>query len=282
MADSVNPVGCRLTAFLVVVPKWMLAELNTHRMLSRSAASSRAIPVKKVIGEILKNPYVPVRFGANQSGMQASADLKGWRLWAARKLWLWARLPAVLFTLLLLKVGLHKQWANRVLEPWMWATVVVSGTDWTNFFRLRANGAALPDFQLVADLMLEAYLNNSPRKVNAGEWHLPFADRFLPDDAAVSAKKVVSTARCARTSYENHLGGYDYSEDERLFGKLTGDPPHAVPLEHPAEALADDSRVGNYRGWKQFRKELANEDGNDTDLGQLLAQRLAAREGRLG
>ena len=46
LIDSVNPAGQRLTTFVLRFPRFVLSEFNTHRMFSRNASSSRAIPTR--------------------------------------------------------------------------------------------------------------------------------------------------------------------------------------------------------------------------------------------
>ena len=71
IADSMGPNGARVTTFELTMPRIVLAEHNTHRMYSRNAASSRAIPVEKMLTPIEEAPMLPVWWGKNQSGMQA-------------------------------------------------------------------------------------------------------------------------------------------------------------------------------------------------------------------
>ena len=59
IADSLSPQGHRLTTFICVFPRIVLAEFNTHRMLSRNSASSRAIPFNKMLEMVKTNPFIP-------------------------------------------------------------------------------------------------------------------------------------------------------------------------------------------------------------------------------
>jgi hypothetical protein len=158
ICDSINPLRIRLTTFELTYPRFIHSELMTHRMLSKNSASSRAIPIKKMIKAVIDNPAVPERWGANQSGMQANNELTEFKKKICKFIWLQSRWFAVGIVWLLDKIGLHKQISNRLLEPWSHITVVCSGTYFNNFFSLRAHPMAQPEFQVLAYKMLKEYL----------------------------------------------------------------------------------------------------------------------------
>jgi hypothetical protein len=258
LADSISESGHRLTTFRVRFPKSLLAEFNTHRSLSRNWASSRAIPARRVRSQIIRDPFVPTYFGANQAGMQAAAELSGFRLFLAKRLWLWARYPAIVFHWALEKVGLHKQHANRILEPWMWADGIVSATEWQNFFQLRCHPDAQPEFRRLAEEMRELMKFCTPRPVKAGDWHLPLVE---PGHHIDSTLLKISAARCARVSY-SRASSTEINRDITLYDRLCGSVPmHLSPLEHQATPV--DGRHGNFCGWRQHRKDLILESGGD-------------------
>lgn len=264
LADSVNVVGDRLTTFEITFPRIVLAEFNTHREFSRNSASSRAIPVKKQIERIKKDPFIPVHWGKNQSGMQAVGELEGWRRAAAKFLWLRLRDIAIAVVQLLVFLGLHKQIANRLLEPWMWHTVIVTSCrdGLENFFAQRCHKDAQPEIQVIAKKMLPLYRNGTPRLLQPGDWHAPllFREDWAPDvlQGSPSFWQQVSAGRCARVSYLTHDGRRDHKEDVALYGRLTGNG-HMSPLEHVAQALDESVRIGNFTGFKQLRKFLPGE-----------------------
>lgn len=264
IADSVNPDGDRLTTVEAIFNRWILAELNTHRMLSRNSASSRAIPVKRVLSQVLRDPAVPVSWGANQSGMQARSELKGWRRWLARRLFLAARFPALIFVWLLSKVGLHKQVANRILEPWVWHTAIVSATEWDNFFKLRLHPDAQPEFQELARCIKAAMDASIPKQLRWGEWHLPYINDTLVFDAVsttdseIAKEAKISAACCARVSYVRQNDRRSEEEDVRFTDRLAT-AGHWSPFEHPARA--ERGSWGNFKGFKQVRKFYAGESG---------------------
>lgn len=266
IADSVSRHGQRLTTMEVVFPRMVLAEFNTHRVFSRNSASSRAIPVEKQLRKIKEQPFVPEYWGANQSGMQAEAELIAEAKDAALDEWLAARDSAVAHVEKLLAIGLHKQLANRILEPFMWHTVIVTATEWSNYFALRANEMAQPEIRKVSELMQTAYEASTPKQLSDDEWHLPLiqAEEYdgvfeKSDDA-----RMISAARCARVSYLTHEGKRDLSADIVLYDRLTSGG-HMSPLEHVARPLTEDELSGgefrgNFRGWMQLRKLVPNED----------------------
>lgn len=268
--DSVSPDGVRLTTFVVSYPRCIHSEMLTHRMLSRNSASSRAIPVEKMIRRVEEDPFVPLYFGRNQKGMQDGGALDGVEAGVALAEWLAARDDAVRHAKNLASGGVHKQLANRVVEPWMWITVVVTASEWANFFALRCHKDAEPHFQHVAGMMREAMGNSSPQPLAYGQWHLPFvsamelAEVCAGGDQVRERYKLVSVGRCARVSYETHDGRRDPEEDVRLAERLmAARPMHASPLEHVATPFVPSDerprRRGNFTGWLQFRHTVAGE-----------------------
>jgi hypothetical protein len=283
IADSISPAGVRLTTMEVVVPRIVLAEFNTHRVFSRNSASSRAIPIEKMIARVQSDPYMPERWGTNGKGMQDHGELSPRRAAWARRLWLLARSVAMLSAKCLLALDVHKQTTNRLLEPFMWHTIIVSATEWSNFTNLRCNPAAHPAIRETAEAMRVAMAESTPNLVGEGDWHLPYI--FADDRKAHSTHELVkiSCARCARISYLTHDGKRDTSEDLGLHDKLLA-PGHMSPFEHAArpmtvtdvytkllaisgvvsvDKLDIDVRehfAGNFRGWTQYRKTIAGED----------------------
>lgn len=275
LADSVSLNGVRLTTWELTYPRFVHAELMTHRLFSRNSASSRAIPTKKLMRQIRKDPAMPVWWGKNQTGMQAREELKGWRLALVRRLWLSARWGALLVAWLLGVLGFHKQIANRILEPWMFITVIVTATEWENWFKLRCHPDAQPEIGWVAKEMQRQYIANAPHFLQPGEWHLPLVDWGDKTAIVFKTKEAqdpffckVSAGRCARVSYLTHDGRRDMNEDVGLADKLMSSG-HWSPFEHVAQALpknACGNQVhdlkrcstakkwsGNLRGWTQYR-----------------------------
>jgi thymidylate synthase ThyX len=300
LADSVSPAGHRLTTLEATFPRFVLAEFNTHRVFSRNSASSRAIPIAKQLRRVLEDPYVPIEFGSNQPGMQAGPALGGAKREAAEAEWLRARDDAVRRVLGLVTdpdtasgdmlatlerieeatrakerpdgwLNVHKQVANRLLEPFMWHTVIVTATEWENFWNLRCHADAQPEIRLVAERMRDAVLASQPEELDEGEWHLPLVrpeDREQVDSIEDLVK--VSAGRCARVSYLTHAGVRDLDADVQLHDRLL-ESGHMSPLEHPARPLSagelsEGEWSGNFRGWRSYRKEIAGE-GNPLGKG---------------
>jgi thymidylate synthase ThyX len=295
LADSRSPAGYRLTTLEATFPRFVLAEFNTHRVFSRNSASSRAIPIAKQLRRVLEDPYVPIEFGSNQPGMQAGPALAGEKREAAEREWLSARDDAVRRVLALISdaelaagaelaaalaeveeairekrqppewLNVHKQVANRLLEPFMWHTVIVSATEWENFWNLRCHPDAQPEIRLVAELMRAAVAGSEPAELGVGEWHLPLVGTEEREQVASLEDLVkISTGRCARVSYLTHAGKRDLGADIQLHDRLL-ESGHMSPLEHPARPLtpAELERgewSGNFRGWRSYRKEIAGEN----------------------
>ena len=258
VADSVGPTGARITTFQLKYPRMIHSELLTHRMFSRNASSTRAIPTAKMIEWIEKDPAMPVYWGKNQQGMQATQELSEPYASRATEVWLKARDQAVRHAKTLTDIGVHKQIASRILEPWAHINVVLTATDFNNFFTLRCHPAAMPEIQVLAVQMARAYRASKPvHRQSLLGWHIPFVTPDeLTDNTLVDCLKF-SVARCARVSYLTFEGKQpDLKADIRLHDMLASNG-HWSPFEHQAECSADSSRrSGNFRGWVQYRERF--------------------------
>jgi thymidylate synthase ThyX len=259
ICDSISAAGQRLTTFALSYPRLVHSEFLTHRVFSRNASSSRAIPVKKIIDQVIDNPAMPVYFGKNQKGMQAEEELSPEGIEEVNKIILQLRDITVQKVQQLIDLGLHKQISNRYLESWHYIKVVCTATDWDNFFFLRCHKDAQPEIKQLAEMMRDAYFAQQPTLVEPGAWHLPFIDpnEDLAEDVALK----VSTARCARVSYMRHDGTpAPINDDITLHDRLV-QAGHMSPAEHQATPLLErDKYSGNFRGWQQYRKQILNEN----------------------
>jgi len=284
ISDSISPEGKRLTTMEVKMHRFVLAEFNTHRMFSRGSASSRAIPIKKRIEQVLTDPAMPLYWGKNQSGMSAAEEMDPTPKEVAIGQWLYARDQAVETVRMLSDLGVHKQLANRLLEPWLWHTTIVSSTEWMNFFGQRCainpetkQPFAQPEMYALAMAMQQAFYESTPKEIGYGEWHLPYimeediewvmAQEINCQSASdrsygrLDLLKKVSTGRCARISYLTHDGKRDPLEDVKLADKLiNAKPMHPSPLEHIATPYFEGQYKGNFEGWIQYRHSFENEN----------------------
>lgn len=274
ICDSISEDGDRLTTFEVRFHRFILAEVNTHRVLTKSSASSRAIPVSKQLERVRTDPAWPFSWPAERSGMQGGAELSSDALEAARAIWADAAEDAVLLAERLVDVGLHKSVVNRLLEPFMWHTAIITGTSFKNFFALRANPLAQPEFRVAAELMQKEYDRSTPVLLKEGEWHLPYIN--LPEDLTLSHEESikVSVARCARVSYLTHDGVRDPAKDIELYERLiSAEPMHSTPLQHCATPATENKHIvtvkrssvpltlilplyGSYIGWHDYRYDV--------------------------
>lgn len=260
LADSVNGLGDRLTTFEICFPRFVLPEYATHRAQSKNGASSRAIPVNKIIQYVIDDPVVPLRWGKNQKGMVADRDLSDSEVLAADYIWLQLRDENIAGVQALLDLGVHKTLPNRLLENWSWMTMIVSATEWGNFFALRSAPDVEDHLRHLVLMMVDAYyFQSTPILKKLGEWHLPLIDEGDPIrdeyDGVTLAK--ISAARCAAVT---HLRQHDVRAVEEWLGVCEDKlilPGHWSPLEHPA--MAHYAHNGNYLGWKQLRKHFPNE-----------------------
>lgn len=278
LCDSIQPDGVRLTTMEWTYPRCIHSEIMTHRMFSRNAASSRAIPVTAMMERIAANPFLPIEWGKNQKGMQAGEAVPLEVQMSCAEEWMLAGTDAIHRAQFLVKAGIHKQITNRLLEPWMWITIIISGTEWENLFGLRCHPAAEPHFQNLAYKARDAYDHSTPDPLPYGEWHLPLFGKSMlkrtgdlpgahADEEIAGMDRVkISCGRCARVSYLTHDGKRDTAADIRLCDDLAiNQPMHASPLEHAAQAIpmgdGRDLTCGNFRrGWVQYRKTFANEN----------------------
>lgn len=275
IADSVSKTGKRITTFQLRYQRFFHSELMTHRMLSRNASSSRAIPVSKMIKQVWTDPAMPIYWGQNKAGMQAAGQLKGFKRKLAEALWVSAGRATCIAAWGMMKMGMHKQISNRILEPWQYISVVVTATEWDNFFMLRDHEAAQPEFRDLAHKMKLAMNESAPKVLESWEWHLP----YVTESEIINARYAgsydnllpkLSAARCARVSYMKHDGKKPSIEDDlELYNQLMtrpytdkrgttygdNDPIHASPVEHQAHpAVFDEFQSGNFVGWVQLRK----------------------------
>lgn len=261
--DSINSNGDRITTLHMRYPRFIHAELMTHRVFSRNARSSRAVPVQKMIDEIMNDPVIPLYWGKNQKGMQASEECDELVMGMNREeAWLWARDNAVDAANGFMNAGYHKQVVNRILEPFMHIDTLVTATDWKNFFFLRNHKDAEPHIRDLA-IYTQEVMEDSEPVLLTDEWHLPYVmtqDREDISDGETLAK--ISAARCARISYSPFDGNASTEAELERFEKLNGIPKHASPMEH--QAYPDPKHQlphlhGNLRGWVQFRKTIPHE-----------------------
>lgn len=237
LLDSIGANGSapRLTTWKLTFPRFILAEVNTHRGLSRNYPSSRAIPVLKRMGMVIHDPVIPIEWGLDRPGMQASEQAKGFRLWLAKTTWRAASLAAVCAAWVMVKLDIHKQIANRLLEPFVEVTGLLTGVDtmWQNFFALRAHKDADPHIQALAFQMLPIYNNSVPQVLQPGEWHIPFGDS-MPEGLTWDEKIKIAVARAARVSYNTFEGPEDPLKDFKLHDRLASSG-HWSAFEHIAQ-----------------------------------------------
>ncbi len=212
------------------------------------------MPTSKLIERVEREPVIPLEWGRNKAGMSASETLSTQEAQAAQRQWLRARDDAVGHARRLLELKVHKQELNRILEPFLWHTVIVSATDWQNFFELRCARNAQPEIRAAAVLMRDAIAQSVAQPVAEGDWHTP----LLQDDERhfdVETRKRISAARCARVSYLTHEGKREIEKDLELCERLRADR-HLSPFEHVATPATEAGFHANFRGWIQMRLEV--------------------------
>lgn len=292
LADSKHwQTGTRLTTFEISIHRYVLAEANTHKMLSKNSASSRAVPIKANIEHILSDTAYPIHWGKNQAGMVADEELSPEQIEKAKEIWTKARDSAIQYALELSELGVHKQLANRLIENFSYQKIVISGTEWDNFFWLRNHGDAQPEISAPAKAMLDAYNASTPMILSRGGWHTPYVDRIIDEsgflhyysdgvELDVSDAIKVSASCCAQSSYRKNDSTLEKANIvfDRL--NLSNDSPdvrkHSSPVEHIGTPIdyEDDTieTIGithqdidghlwsaNFKDYVQYRHLIPNE-----------------------
>jgi hypothetical protein len=279
-------------------PRIIHGELMTHRVFSRNARSSRAVPVRTMLLETTTIPFVPWHWGKNQKGMQAGEECNeiisispSVRDCTREEAWLYARDQANLIATSYMDAGYHKQVVNRLLEPFSWIDTLVTSTDWANFLWLRDHKDAEPHLQDLARLVKQAIEEAEVQDLKEGEWHLPYiterdrteVEMYHNFDHTEREKWIMETlckfsaVFCARISYAPFNGDASYAKElERYDNLVKSDRVHASPTEHQAQvdSLAPVFKAGEYvgedfsykvlsgnfaPGWIQARKLIPNE-----------------------
>ena len=270
--------GTEITSFEIEFPRIILAEFNTHRAISKNTSSSRAIPSGNVIERLENAPFFPEFWGKNQSGMQAREELDDRAKTQALDAWNTFRTQAIYFTRFFQKIGLHKQLANRISEPFQTVKMVATATEWNNFYWLRDHDAAQPEMQELAQAMWDATNMVEAFNLHPGEWHLPYYRggiwrKDFPE--TLEQARMISVSCCAQTSYRKNDDTLEKAE--RLFKTFfEADRVHASPAEHQAtpinyeldylpygvthQTIDDEGTLwsNNLKDWIQFRARIPN------------------------
>ena len=251
IAHSANPyTGKELMTMSLVYPRFVHSEFMTHRVFSRNAMSSRAVPVQKMIDQVRNDPAMPIHWGSNKPGMQAGEELTGGDLITSKHLWKKAAEEAANSAQHMMTLGLHKQVVNRILEPFQWMHTIVSATEWENFFDLRISDMAEPNMRQLAQCMKMCIDLSVPAET---EYHVPYVSDEEIRNNPIGYVMMLSAARCARASYLNHDGSAPDAVKDYALAKMLKESRHASPFEHQAEALGTDDQSRNFIGWEQQR-----------------------------
>jgi len=273
IADTISHKK-RITTLEITYPRFIHAEIMTHRDRARNAGSSRAIPWATMSERIQNHPVIPIKWGLEQKGMQTGDDIPPELAALAEYLWLMARTEAMQYADQIHNIGktygqfygdykyqdvrIHKSIPNRITEPWMWITVVMTATSWRNFFKQRVDSQAEIHMQEIAKLMLATVKNSDPVEA---DMHLPYIQEDDwntpvplpgPSQSILAQMMKVSTARCARVSYVQHGQKTKSFLADLALGEKLETSGHWSPFEHPAVYTGE--RSGCYNGWQSYRK----------------------------
>lgn len=254
VCDSISEQGNRITTFELEYNRYIHGELLTNRMFSRNCSSSRAIPIKKMIEYTQNNMAMPLYYGSAKSGMQAGEELES--TWLPKLLWKSGFFVSKNIVKAMDKLKLHKQIPNRLLEPWQMIKVVVTATDFDNFFNLRIEGAAQPEIAMLAHKMYQAREDSKPKLLKEGQYHLPYVDSvdYVEGDGGygeyendqwyhlngngISLEEAIriSAASCAAQSYRTE--SMTLEKANKIFDMLVKDKTlHASPFENIATPI---------------------------------------------
>ena len=253
----------RLTSYQLSIPTCLLAELRTHRLFrygdsdfSINANSDRAIPISKKIDNVLKKPYLPIVTLKNK-GMTAIEDNIDEVL--EKKIieeYSYSMSKAINSVKNLDSLGASKQFVNRLLMPFSYSDVIITGDNecFNNFFSLRTTIDTEPNFRYIANIMLNEYKTNKPKR---SDYHIAFEkdiDNQFPN-LSLDLKVKVSMSMCARISYDNEniesLEKHIERTDRCLKNKHMSIAEHqAIPLNH-----------FNYKCDKELRSLCKNLNG---------------------
>lgn len=286
VADSVSPDGVRLTTLLTRYPRMIHAEMLRHRVFSHSVASSRAIPTERLIEQVRDDSFIPETFNKRVKGMGVGEPLDDQE--SCQLFWKYSANNSAWYAEKLMEKGVDKSRVNRLLEPYLFITDLITATEWSNFYALRDHPDAQPEFQKLAKMMRDAMEMSEPFSLDYEEWHLPFLTTSEYPEALAEGNathqwddwKNVSAGRCARVSYDKQGDSEPHTTSRARAARLV-ESGHMSPFEHVARPMGyneieeDDGRdppesfCGNFRGWIQMRKEFDNED----DFSKILSAR---------
>ncbi len=248
IAHSITENGKEIITYELEFPRFILAEQNTHRGLSKNSQSSRAVPFTKALEAIKADPVYPLYYAKNKSGMQAGELMEDRDKWRCQDEWELAMEHSLDCAERLHNYGLHKQWTNRLVEPFQYIRVVCTATELDNYFWLRDDDAAQPEIQLLAQKMQEAKENSVPEYLRKGEWHTPYVLhhrdsnnvlRYVDSDLNyldLETALKISASCCAQVSYRK----LDETREKALdiYDKLfSGNKVHLSPTEHQATPI---------------------------------------------
>lgn len=253
LLDSVSPVGHRLTTYELTYPRYIHAQLLTHRVFSRNAQSSRAERTEKLLNRMISQPVRPLQWNYAQKGMQPGERMSARHARACDLLWNQSMMAVLEHVRDMVNFNASKELINRLLEPYLTITTILTGTEFDNFFKLRCADDTQREMQVLANHMKETYEKSEPRPVAYGDYHMPFAN-FLPDSLGEHDKLRCAVARCARVSYCAHDGSYSPEQDLQLYDRLL-ESGHMSPFEHVARP-AETEPWKNLTGWVTHRAEL--------------------------
>lgn len=234
-------------------PNFLANNVVVHN--SRNSASSRAIPTLTSIKNVLASPVSPKDYGLpkNGKGMQPKSALTGLKAWLSVAMWNSLMYLTIAHCYLLNKVGLHKQWTNRLLEPYTYTKVLITSTEWDNFMKLRRHHASQDAMQVVAECIHKALNDSTPTTVHDGYWYLPYVGIFTVKPSIELLN--ISVSCCAQVSFRTSDDSPEKAE-RVVNALLNTDVKHMSPFEHIA--VTSSGNYYNLHNFMSYRYILEN------------------------
>lgn len=249
IAYSQAPNKQTVATFELDYPRWIHGEVMTHRMFSRNAMSSRAVPVNKMIDLVKYSPAIPIHFGQNQPGMQAEKELDVFAKERVKELWYACAETVADYAEEMDYYDAHKQVVNRILEPFQTMKTVVTSTEWDNFFYLRNHEDAQPEIKRLAEVMLECFDNEDPVQLTSDDWHTPyFGEGYWLKGCGIPLEDAlaISSSCCAQVSFRQLDDTLEKAK--RIYERLVESKPvHASPFEHQCKPIQEYTCVNTVK-----------------------------------
>lgn len=245
LADSITVKGARITTFELTYNRFFHADVLTHRTFSRTASNTFAQNPSALRKELASGKHQPYLFGRSHPvEITNEISKEFYRLWMEMSMVLSS------YSEKLQELGVSRYLVNKPLETFSTVKVVLTSTEWQNFFHLR-DTKGLPEMEeLVHDLRTE-YKTTAPDHLAVGEWHLPYIrpedKAFVEAEFAESDRNFIlamlSSVRCSNWSTFVESLDHKTIREEIEIGQDLYRAGHLNTFEHVATPWDVSSKV---------------------------------------